>query len=132
MKQETIENIKWLKDLLDRESEIEPDCKNDEEFVSDYKKHCEECKQLLDSLEGLENQLKHGGFIPDRNGNPCKDGDKIEICLDGLRSGKIVHGQLRWDDKHYQFLCEGDDISLSPGGKDEDDYIGIQWFEKED
>lgn len=86
---------------------------------------------LLDSLEGLENQLKHGGFIPDRNGKPCKDGDKIEICLDGLRSGEIVHGQLRWDDKHYQFLCEGDDISLSPGEKDEADYIGIQWFEKE-
>lgn len=129
MKQETIENIKWLKDLLGREAEIESVCKNDEEFVSDYKKHCEECKKLLDSLEDLENQLKYGGFIPDRNGNPCKDGDKIEICLDGLRSGKIIHGHLCWNSSSFGFYALEDETKEylyidSNSGE-------VQWFEKE-
>lgn len=118
MKQETKETLEWIKTII--------------RCIMRGNEQREPALRLLDKFEEVERQLTRGGFIPDRNGKPCKDGDKIEICLDGLRSGEIVHGQLRWDDKHYQFLCEGDDISLSPGEKDDDDYIGIQWFEKED
>ncbi|MBR6154733.1 MAG: hypothetical protein IKQ43_09905 [Treponema sp.] len=139
MKQETKELITGLKNWYEKFRSEAPLTPYTEWAVGDGDGYADEGASnmdkvitLLDSLEGLENQLKHGGFIPDRNGKPCKDGDKIEICLDGLRSGEIVSGQLRWDDKHYLFLCEGDDISLSPGEKDEADYIGIQWFEKED
>ena len=128
MKQETIENIKWLKDLLDREAEIEPVCKNDEEFVSNYKKRCEECKQLLDSLEGLENQLKHGGFIPDRNGKPCKDGDRVKI----FANDEKTTGTVKWiSDCGYFLICSDGEDSYN-WYLDELRDCGHGWFEKED
>lgn len=115
MKQETKETLKWIKSI------IGCNMRGNEQ--------CEPALRLLDKFEEVEQQLTHGGFIPDRNGKPCKDGDRIEMCLDGLRSGRIIHGHLCWNSSSFGFYALEDETEEylyidSNSGE-------VQWFEKE-
>lgn len=79
-----------------------------EKMILDYEKNDLENKKekiaFLKSLQLIENQLKRGGFIPDRNKKPCKDGDKIMLFLKNDLITKDCF--LRWDPKDYYFYFE--------------------------
>ena len=110
MKQETKELIEGLKDWYEKFRSNIPLTHYTQWAVGDGEGYADEGASnmdkiivLLDSLESLENQLKHGGFIPDRNGKPCKDGDKIKIAR---FNGTVEHGKLEFDDYKdcYKFM----------------------------
>lgn len=101
MKRETKELIDWIKER------IFVSLKNHEE---DYLKAAEEvqaaeAERFLDSLPELEERLKHGGFIPDRNGTPCKDGDRIRVFFS---DGSCVESTLQWISEPFGFQYEYD------------------------
>lgn len=95
MKQETKQTIDWIKKQINlaKENCIVP-CHKDgyPEYEADYEK----AMNFLDSLSEIESRLCRGGYIQDKNGKPCCDGDKILFC------GKY-HGVL-----HFGFLDEND------------------------
>ena len=76
MKKETKDLVKWIKEQLD--------------FVKNEANKCElrsawyfdqfnKAVDFLNSLPEIENHLCRGGYIQDRNGTPCCDGDKVRF-----------------------------------------------------
>lgn len=95
MKSRTKLLIEWLKKLI---------CAADETY-SDV---ADEALIFLDSLPALENDLRNGGYIQDRNGRPVKNGDKIKIGHE--------EGTLYWSraDRRFYFN-EKDTLYLITG-----------------
>lgn len=58
---------------------------------------------FLDSIPGIEEQLKHGGYIPDCNNKPCKSGDRVFYSLP---SGERKKGILKWSSFFNQFVVD--------------------------
>lgn len=85
MKAETKETIKWMKERLNF------NCVKD----TTDEKMLEKAIKLLDSLPKLEARLEKGGYIPDKNGTPCKDGDVVDIVTKGQN---LFESFLFWDD----------------------------------
>lgn len=90
MKAETKETIKWIKERLN---------------YSCVKGTTDEDKlikaiDLLDSLPKLEARLGKGGYVPDRNGTPCKDGDVVNVVIRG--KGRF-ESYLFWNNKQKCF-----------------------------
>lgn len=78
MKKETKELIEWIKDKLPKE-----DTKTEKALI------------FLNSLEGLEKQLKEGGFIPDVHNKPCKKGDKVRwLGTTNEYNKRRTHGEI--------------------------------------
>ena len=73
MKAETKETIKWIKERLNF------NCVKD----TTDEKMLEKAIKLLDSLPKLEARLGRGGYISDRNGTPCEDGDVVDVAIKG-------------------------------------------------
>lgn len=106
MKQETKKLINWIK-----EKALCPVGFRDRQFLQiscteldKFNENREKALIFIDSLPALEEQLKHGGFIPDKNNKPCKDGDKINLIvhhIDG-REHKEVY-TLKWSEKFRHF-----------------------------
>lgn len=70
MKQETKELVKWIRNHIAMKAE--------ETFVP-YDNKRAQAEIFLDSLPEIESHLCRGGYIQDRNGTPCCDGDKVKI-----------------------------------------------------
>lgn len=97
MKAETKETIRWIKERLN---------------YSCVKGTTDEDKltkaiNLLDSLPKLEARLGKGGYIPDKNRTPCKDGDIVDVITKG--KGRF-ESFLYWDDSHKRFYFQPTDI----------------------
>ena len=101
MKQETKQTIDWIKKQINlaKENCIDP-CHKDgyPEYEGDYKK----AMSFLDSLPEIESRLCRGGYIQDKNGTPCCDGDKILFC--GEYDGVLHFGFLDANDKKYAVI----------------------------
>ena len=97
MKQETKDLIIWIKKQINLTKEycIDP-CHKDgyPEYEADYEK----AFAFLDSLPEIESKLCRGGYIQDKNGTPCCDGDKILFC--GKYDGVLHFGFLDDNDKN--------------------------------
>lgn len=101
MKQETKNLIAWIKTLLKREkaSHIYADEKTVET-------DCDRAIKFLDSLPEIEKHLCQGGYIQDKNGIPCCDGDKV-----------LYNGQkatLFWSVAYSRFFIKLDDFIGDP------------------
>lgn len=112
MKTETKETLKWIKERLN---------------YSCVKGTTDEDKlikaiDLLDSLPKLEARLGRGGYIPDRNGTPCKDGDVVDVVTGGKSRFESF---LFWDDGQKRFWFQPTDLHCGAFSLSED-YI----FEK--
>ena len=68
---------------------------------------------FLRSLPELEKQLQCGGFIADRHGFPCKDGDKVRVCYHDSYSDIVT---LRWNKHLRRFVCVASDGCNIPLG----------------
>lgn len=97
MKAETKETIRWMKERLN---------------YSCVKGTTDEDKlikaiDLLDSLPKLEARLGRGGYIPDKNGTPCKDGDVVDVVI---RGKDRFESFLFWDDRQKRFCFQPTDL----------------------
>lgn len=99
MKQETKQTIDWIKKQINlaKETCIDP-CHKDgyPEYEADYEK----AMNFLDSLPEIESHLCKGGYIQDKNGIPCCDGDKILFC--GEYNGILRFGFMDELDKERE------------------------------
>lgn len=96
MKEETKELIKWIKEA----------CSSFVYAAEDFKtnlsrdKLCDEAEKFLDSLPEIESHLCRGGYIQDRNGTPCCDGDKVMY--------KSKEYTLQWGRPYSRFFLKAD------------------------
>lgn len=112
MKQETKELIKWIRIQLLAQTKG-----NDDEFNQEINKAC----NFLDSLPEIESHLCRGGYIQDKNGKPCCEGD--QIINPSLLDCKKELGKLYWSVSDCRFYCKID-------GKCHGLTIGDNGFEK--
>ena len=81
MKQETKELVEFIKDCVFR---YQTELKRGEVDVGmidgeEENKTCDKAITFLNSLPEIELHLCNGGYIQDKNGTPCCDGDKVKI-----------------------------------------------------
>lgn len=95
MKQETKELVEWLKDHLShyRNQLAAGQIKVGLATGEKEEKNAYEAINFLDSLPEIESHLCRGGYIQDRNGVPCCDGDIIinESILDKQKETGILY-----------------------------------------
>lgn len=70
-------------------------------------KNCKDFAEFLNSLPEIESHLSRGGYIQDKNGIPCCDGDKIVQQVIGDEQVGILYwskGDSRFYFKNKQYL----------------------------
>ena len=91
MKQETKELVDWIKKQISLAgtivTNISQPC-----WQQDYDKAI----TFLNSLPEIESHLCRGGYIQDKNGTPCCDGELVYFLS---KSQKGKYGYLIWDKK---------------------------------
>ena len=95
MKKETKELIKWIKEACEAFVYQSKDFK--ENLSRD--KTCDEAIKFLESIPEIESHLCRGGYIQDKNGTPCCDGDKILFC--GEYDGVLRFGFINEEDEKF-------------------------------
>jgi hypothetical protein len=91
MKKETKDLVRWIKEALEEWANITR-CR---EGNRDYFK----ALKFLDSLPEIESHLCNGGYIQDKNGTPCCNGDRIMQKV----IGKDEIGFLYWSKNDSRF-----------------------------
>ena len=120
MKQETKELIEWIKAQIFVASKL--DCSY--HITADAEKKHKETEtkafNFLDSLEEIEKRLCLGGYIQDRNGTPCCNGDRI--LHNGNRTGTLRYTKEDEIDifPHWWFDLDDKDTAIPQ----------FEWFEK--
>lgn len=103
MKQETKQTIDWIKKQINlaKENCINPAHKDGyPEYEDDYEK----AMKFLDSLPEIESKLCQGGYIQDKNGTPCCNGDRISNK--SILDDEEEIGILYWSKKNSRFYCK--------------------------
>ena len=108
MKQESKEITNWIKKQINlaKENCIDVAWNGKHEY---YNADYEKAMKFLDSLPQIESRLRQGGYIQDKNGIPCCDGDEVVFTYyaDCTNVPK-KKGQLRWSihDKQFVIIVE--------------------------
>lgn len=104
MRQETKEIIYWIKKQINLTKEccIDVAWNGEHEY---YNTDYEKAMKFLDSLPQIESRLCVGGYIQDKNGTPCCDGDKVVFSYytDCINAPK-KNGKLKWSCSYKQFF----------------------------
>ena len=123
MKKETKELVEFIKDCVFR---YQTELKRGEVDVGmidgeEEDKTCDKAINFLDSLPEIESHLCKGGYIQDKNGVPCCDGDQIinPSILDGVKE----LGTLYWSKSDCRFYFKKEDKCHSLT-------VGLNGFEK--
>lgn len=107
MKQETKDLIIWIKKQINIAKTDHIDAAwngKHKQYNADYDK----AMAFLDSLPEIESKLCRGGYIQDRNGTSCCEGDRVK-----LMPAKDFYATLVWDKTKAQFefkFDEGTDL----------------------
>ena len=116
MKKETKELVEFIKDCVFR---YQTELKRGEVDVGmidgeEEDKTCDKAITFLNSLPEIESHLCRGGYIQDRNGTPCCDGDVIinESILDKQKEKGILYWSKN-DSRFYFKKADGLLNSLS-------------------
>ena len=111
MKKETKELIEWIKIQILAQTKG-----GDDKFNQNINKAC----NFLDSLKDIELRLCLGGYIQDRNGTPCCNGDRI--LHNGNRTGTLRYTKEDEIDifPHWWFDLDDKDTVIPK----------FEWFEK--
>jgi hypothetical protein len=122
----TEESRKILDELIREHScrYARPSGLSDEEYerIEKYNRHDDKICEFLKSIPLIESRLCLGGYIQDKNGTPCCDGDMVYFLS---KSQNEKYGYLKWDKKLARFLIE-------VVGESDCGYIipELKWFEK--
>jgi hypothetical protein len=105
MKQESKEIVDWIKKQINlaKENCIDVAWNGKHEYYNaDYKKAID----FLDSFPQIESRLRQGGYIQDKNGTPCCDGDEVmfSYCDDNITNVPTKKGVLKWSFAYKQFV----------------------------
>lgn len=111
MKEETKKTIEWIKDILKAYKDYATN--NNIIGVNEYITKYYKAIKFLDSLPEIESHLCRGGYIQDKNGTPCCEGDTVLCLLEypASVSYKPVEGKLIWNKETAMFLLEMEDDS---------------------
>jgi hypothetical protein len=138
MKQETKELVDWIKKQINiaKTNNIDPAWNGRHEaYNADY----DRAMAFLDSLPEIESHLCKGGYIQDKNGTPCCDGDRVRFKFVESwyllnfkdRYTPVMEGKLEFSVETKSFI-----IIFGPdhNGYDWLDWTdadsGREWFEK--
>ena len=91
MKQETKDLLTWIEIALNNYAS--------EKNNMITRDKCNKALAFLNSLPEIEAKLCRGGYIQDKNGTPCCDGDKILFC--GEYYGVLRFGFMDDNDKKF-------------------------------
>jgi len=130
MKQETKELIDWMKKQFSIAGTVVTDVSQPY-----WQENRKKALDFLNSLPEIEAKLCRGGYIQDKYGTPCCDGDTIKIKFKNTsynqefiyRYGEDIDAKLVYDNDRKGFVIdfgEGDwtDWTCSD--------LGVEWFEK--
>lgn len=106
MKQESKEIINWIKKQISISRGSIGNLS-----LEYWDKDKEKAIKFLDSLEEIESHLCNGGYIQDRNGTPCCNGDKVKIHFHHNeplfgKPGEGIEGTLCWNNEAKSFIVD--------------------------
>lgn len=109
------------------------------ESIDKYNHHEDKICEFLESIPQIESHLCKGGYIQDKNGTPCCDGDRVRFEFEDNgyeinwknRYERIIEGELQFSTETKSFAI------LFGEGKNGWNRIdwnttdwGCKWFEK--
>ena len=117
MKEETKELVDWIKKQISLAGTIVTDASQ-----PSWQQDRDKAIKFLDSLPEIELHLCRGGFIQDKNGTPCCDGDNVKLLLSGKPEEDWICGQLKWQPKlgAFQIVSFTQKCFMT----------AVKWFEK--
>jgi len=118
MKEETKELVQWI---IARLNKLRTEALDSGTEISDLPPQYEQAFAFLDSLPEIESHLCRGGYIQDKDGKPCCDGD--QIINPSLLDGKKELGTLYWSKSDCRFYFKKEDKCHSLA-------VGYNGFEK--
>lgn len=121
MKQETKELINWI--MCQIATNTDESYKITSSAIIKHNETKEKAFNFLSSLPEIEEKLCFGGYIQDKNGTPCCDGD--QIINPNLLDGKKELGTLYWSKTDCRFYFKKEDKCHSLA-------VGYNGFEKVD
>lgn len=121
MKKETKALIEWIKAQIRIAAKLDDSYLITTDAISTHRSLEKDAEKFLDSLPEIELHLCRGGYIQDKNGKPCCEGD--QIINPSLLDGKKELGKLYWSVSDCRFYCKVD-------GKCHGLTIGNNGFEK--
>lgn len=119
MKEETKELVNWIKCQILTNQDIS--YKITKAATDKYQKTKESALKFLNSLPEIESHLCRGGYIQDKNGVPCCEGD--QIINPSLLDGTKELGTLYWSKNDCRFYFKKEDKCYSLT-------VGFNGFEK--
>ena len=121
MKEETKALIEWIKAQIRIAAKLDDSYLITTDAISTHKSLEKDAEKFLDSFPEIESHLCRGGYIQDKNGVPCCEGD--QIINPSLLDGTKELGKLYWSVSDCRFYCKVD-------GKCHGLTIGVNGFEK--
>ena len=124
MKKETKALIEWIKAQIGVAAKLDDSYLITTNAISTHKNLEKDAVKFLDSLPEIESHLCRGGYIQDKNGIPCCDGELVYFLS---KSQKQTYGYVIWDKKMARFVIE-------VVGERDCKYIvpELEWFEEVD
>lgn len=118
------ESRKILDELIREHSRryARPSGLSDKEYeqIDKYNYHEDKICEFLESIPQIESHLCKGGYIQDKNGMLCCDGDEVNFQF----GEGFYNGILKFDHKFKHFTIVNEN-GVYPWIKD-----GMKWFEK--
>lgn len=107
MKKETKALVEWIKAQIRIAAKLDDSYLITTDAISTHKSLEKDAEKFLDSLPEIESHLCRGGYIQDKNGVPCCDGDQIinPSLLDGVKE----LGTLYWSKSDCCFYFKKED-----------------------
>ncbi len=99
MKEETKELVQWI---IKRLEHLKSEAIESGTLQTELPKEYEKAFTFLNSLPEIESHLCRGGYILDKNGTPCCDGDKVIVVVQNFV------GVLQWDVYDRRFVVTDD------------------------
>lgn len=91
-----------------------PDGLSDEEYesIDKFNEREDKIENFLKSIPQIESRLCLGGYIQDKNGTPCCDGDEVVFTYyaDCIDTPKKKEGQLRWSPYHQFIIIVNNEV----------------------
>ena len=98
MKKETKALIEWIKAQIRIAAKLDDSYLITTNAISTHKSLEKDAEKFLDSLPEIESHLCRGGYIQDKNGTPCCEGDTVIF--------NEMYGKLIWDNRLCKFKIE--------------------------
>lgn len=110
MKKETKALVEWIAAQIKIAAKLDNSYLITPGATITHKSLEEDAERFLNSLPEIEEKLCFGGYIQDKNGTPCCQGDKVKYK--DIPVDKVGAGTLRWnvDKSRFEIYWEDEDL----------------------